>query len=397
MGIISTIVDLSKREYPSRARIVLITLGAPFFIVLIPLLLIWSASDPLSAILHPRHTTSGLIIAIAGLYIACWAVWTLFSRGRGTPIPIMSTQQLARSGPYLLCRNPMALGTIMYYLGISICLFDATPLLITAGFALLLLSYINLTEEKEVCLRFGDEYEVYKKSTPFIIPRWRELVKLFHFEGIPWPGSVVYNALSGTDIFRRHYQLVAQDIARYGTAHRILDIGTGPGRLLIALRQTFPDAALVGVDISPAMVAEARRNMNACGKRYCIEVKVADANALPFADATFDRVVSTAAFHHWKDPIRALSEAHRVLKIDGYALIYDLVRNMPKEVCRDVRARFGSFRLTLMWLHSFEEPFLNAEEMEALGRQTDFTVEETRFTGALCCLVLKKTALNENA
>ncbi|MFH1910516.1 MAG: hypothetical protein ABIK91_00580, partial [Pseudomonadota bacterium] len=46
----------------------------------------------------------------------------------------------------------------------------------------------------------------------------------------------------------------------------------------------------------------------------------------------------------------------------------------------------------LLWLHSFEEPFLNAEEMDALGRRTDFVVEGTRFTGALCCLVLRKAA-----
>lgn len=82
----------------------------------------------------------------------------------------------------------------------------------------------------------------------------------------------------------------------------------------------------------------------------------------------------------------------RVLKAHGDALMYDLVRDMPKAVCEDVRARFGSFQLALLWLHSFEEPFLNAEEMDALGRRTDFAVEGTRFTGALCCLALRKAA-----
>ena len=103
-------------------------------------------------------------------------------------------------------------------------------------------------------------------------------------------------------------------------------------------------------------------------------------------------MISTGSLHHWKDPVSALSEAHRVLKDDGYALMYDLVRNMTETVREDIRARFGSFRLALLWLHSFEEPFLNAEEMDALGRQTDFAVEGISFTGALCCLVLRKTA-----
>ena len=222
--------------------------------------------------------------------------------------------------------------------------------------------------------------------------RWRQLMKRFHPEGIPWPGSVLYNALSRTEVFRRHYELVALDVAHYGTAERILDIGTGPGHLLVALRQTVPNAELVGVDISPAMVAQARRNMKMSGQESRIEVRVAGADALPFADGTFDRVVSTGSLHHWKAPIHALSEAHRVLKAGGYALIYDLVRDMPEAVCEEVRRRFGGLRLTLLWLHSFEEPFLDAEEMEALGRQTEFEFEGTRFTGALCCLVLRKAA-----
>ena len=217
-------------------------------------------------------------------------------------------------------------------------------------------------------------------------------MKRLHPEGIPWPGSVLYNALSGSEIFLRHYELVAHDVAHYGTAQRLLDIGAGPGRLLLALRKTLPDTELVGVDISPAMVAQGQRNVKTCGRDTRIEVRLASANALPFADGTFDRVISTGSLHHWRDPVNALSEARRVLEADGYALMYDLVRDLPKAVCEDVRARFGGFRLALLWLHSFEEPFLNAEEMDALGRRTDFAVEGTRFTGALCCLALRKAA-----
>jgi len=215
-------------------------------------------------------------------------------------------------------------------------------------------------------------------------------MKRLHPEGIPWPGSALYNALSSTGIFLRHYELVAHDIVRYGAAGDILDIGTGPGQLLPVLRQAAPGTRLLGIDISTSMVAQARRNLEHYGWDPGIEVLAAGANALPFADKTFDRVVSTGSLHHWKDPLQALSEAHRVVKVGGYALLYDLVKDMPQEVCKEVRARFGGFRLALLWLHSFEEPFLNVEEMVQLGRQTDFAVEGTKFTGALCCLILKK-------
>jgi ubiquinone/menaquinone biosynthesis C-methylase UbiE len=160
----------------------------------------------------------------------------------------------------------------------------------------------------------------------------------------------------------------------------------------LAIQKAVPDTKLVGIDISPAMVEQAHRNMKTCGQSSQIKLQVARANALPFADETFDRVVSTGSLHHWKDPVSALAEVHRVLKNDGYALMYDLVRDMPKEICERIRAQFGSLYLALLVLHSLEEPFLDAKEMDALGRQTAFVVEGTRFTGALCCLVLKKPA-----
>lgn len=226
--------------------------------------------------------------------------------------------------------------------------------------------------------------------------RMRQFIKRFHPEGIPWPGSVLYNALSSTAIFLRHYELVAHDVAHYGTMPCILDIGTGPGRLLLAIRKVLPEATLFGVDISPSMVAQARRNLAKGRQDNRIDVRVADASALPFTDNTFNCVVSTGSIHHWKDPTRALSEIYRTLKFGGHALIYDLVRDMPRKLSDDIRVRFGGFRLALLWLHSFEEPFLNADEMEALGKSTNFIVEGIKFTGALCCLLLKKDVASQH-
>lgn len=220
----------------------------------------------------------------------------------------------------------------------------------------------------------------------------KNLMKKLHPEGIPWPWSLLYNAVSSTAIFREHYERVARDVARRSRFARILDIGTGPGHLLLAMQGVLPEAKVVGVDISYDMVSQARRNLSRRGRDFQIEVGVSDATALPFADESFQCVVSTGSLHHWKDPIPALSEAYRILTPGGCAMIYDLVRDMPEGVGRKIRIRFGNFRCALLWLHSFEEPFLNAGEMEALGKRTAFAVEGTRFTGALCCMVLKKSS-----
>jgi protein-S-isoprenylcysteine O-methyltransferase Ste14 len=64
----------------------------------------------------------------------------------------------------------MTLGTIMAYGGIAILIGSFTALLAVALFAAILIGYLKIIEEKELQMRFGNEYIEYKKKTPFIIP-----------------------------------------------------------------------------------------------------------------------------------------------------------------------------------------------------------------------------------
>ncbi len=66
----------------------------------------------------------------------------------------------------------------------------------------------------------------------------------------------------------------------------VVDICTGTGKAAIALAEWFPDADVVGVDLSPAMVAEAERRT--AGR---VRFQVADASSLAFPDESFDLVV----------------------------------------------------------------------------------------------------------
>lgn len=214
---------------------------------------------------------------------------------------------------------------------------------------------------------------------------WRRWLSRIEPEGIPWPGTCFYNALSRRSPFQKHYALVADDVAALRPAS-ILDLGTGPGWLLLRLRERLPGASLHGADISRAMVEKAAQNLAGSG----IELRCAGAESLPYPDASFDVVVSTGSLHHWKNPVAGLNEVYRVLKPGGRALVYDLVRKMPEDVTRRVRAEYGRFRATLMWLHSFEEPFYSSREMEALAAQSRFARGQTTFLGALCRLGLDR-------
>jgi ubiquinone/menaquinone biosynthesis C-methylase UbiE len=73
------------------------------------------------------------------------------------------------------------------------------------------------------------------------------------------------------------------------TPRRVLDIGTGTGRAAFLLARRYPEAEVVGVDIAPAMLEEARRLTppELAGR---VRFEVADAEHLPYPDASFDLV-----------------------------------------------------------------------------------------------------------
>jgi ubiquinone/menaquinone biosynthesis C-methylase UbiE len=96
---------------------------------------------------------------------------------------------------------------------------------------------------------------------------------------------------------------------------RALEVGAGTGFFLLNLAQAgVLDEGHV-TDISPGMVAAARRNAAALG--YDVEGQVADAEQLPYDDGSFDLVVGHAMLHHVPDVERALAEVLRVLRPGG--------------------------------------------------------------------------------
>ena len=218
----------------------------------------------------------------------------------------------------------------------------------------------------------------------------RKVLKKFHPEGIPWPGTVLYNAVSATSIFQRHYELIAQDVLNYCSEGCILDIGTGPGWLLEKLYQASSKLQITGLDISSSMVEKARENIKNAGLSDVIDIKEGGSDNIPFADNSFDAVISTGSIHHWKYPTAGLNEVYRVLKQGGYALMYDLVSDTPGYVMEKATQEFGRLKMFLLWLHAFEEPFYSHKDFHLLAHPTLFKDAQTRFVGVMFCLILNK-------
>src|SRR6266511_3880645 len=93
------------------------------------------------------------------------------------------------------------------------------------------------------------------------------------------------------------YERVAADVAAAGLPDgaRVLDVGTGPGRVPLAIARALPGLRVDGLDDA-------------------VRFTVGDVADLPYADATFDLVVSTMSQHHWADAAAGLRELRRVLR-----------------------------------------------------------------------------------
>jgi ubiquinone/menaquinone biosynthesis C-methylase UbiE len=94
---------------------------------------------------------------------------------------------------------------------------------------------------------------------------------------------------------------------------RVLEVGVGPG--VDFLQWARAGAVASGIDITEAAIAATKERLRAHG--LSADLRVADAEELPFADETFDLVYSWGVLHHTPDTLKALDETIRVVKRGG--------------------------------------------------------------------------------
>jgi len=104
---------------------------------------------------------------------------------------------------------------------------------------------------------------------------------------------------------------------------RVLDVASGTGTLAIAIRQQCPAASVTGIDGDPGIIRIATRKAAAAGAAVGFDHGLS--YALPYADATFDLVVSSLFLHHLSpaDKLRTAREMLRVLKPGGRLQLAD--------------------------------------------------------------------------
>ena len=167
----------ARHEYSPNQRLIALICLAPVFLLILPWLFVSLGRGldqrlgwpPFPA--QPANLILGLLLALPSFLFAFWSIYSQFTLGRGTPVPLMATQQLVVQPPYTYCRNPMALGTIGAYLGVAVLFQSIGAAVLVLFLVSLLLIYIWRVEEKEMVTRFGQDYLDYRRRTPFLIPR----------------------------------------------------------------------------------------------------------------------------------------------------------------------------------------------------------------------------------
>jgi SAM-dependent methyltransferase len=154
-----------------------------------------------------------------------------------------------------------------------------------------------------------------------------------------------------------------------GRERDVLEVGVGMGADHARWASSKP-RHLVGVDLTPRALEWTRRRLQIDGTRS--DLMLADAEALPFADDSFDIVYSWGVLHHTPGTEQAFSEVRRVLRRGGTARV--MIYHRPSIVGWLLWARYGLLagrpgrRLTDVYAEHMESPGTKGFTVEEAGR-----------------------------
>lgn len=100
---------------------------------------------------------------------------------------------------------------------------------------------------------------------------------------------------------------------------KVLDVACGPG--IVACELARVGAEVTGIDLTPAMIEQAR--MRADRENVRVAYHIGNALHLPFQGNSFDRVVTRYSFHHMQEPEKVLAEMVRVCRPGGRVIVID--------------------------------------------------------------------------
>ncbi len=186
-----------------------------------------------------------------------------------------------------------------------------------------------------------------------------------HFLHMPRCAASLYDWFMRMEPTRAQTCDVARDLAGRIDRGRLLDIGTGHGRLLLELHGLKPELELFGLDISPAMIEVAKRNL----KGVPADLRQGRAEQIPFPADFFDVVTCTGSLYLWDQPERGLAEIFRILQPGRSAYLFEVYKDVDRQA---FRTALGDRLRHLDALRRFIGPFALREALRIAARTEQY-------------------------
>ncbi|WP_153132170.1 methyltransferase domain-containing protein [Dechloromonas hortensis] len=214
---------------------------------------------------------------------------------------------------------------------------------------------------------------------------------------------------SDGDFFAREVDRRMQERLDYVKVEpkRILDLGCSRGASLVSLAERYPEAQLIGLDVVPAMLSEARPQRAAwqrwlgLGKSAEPVRLAADAAKLPLKSRSTAVIWSNLLLHWLDDPLPALAEAHRVLEVGGLLMFSTL----GPDSLRELRLAFAdgyAHTQRFIDMHDlgdmlvgcgFADPVMDMEVITLTYDDLDAMFADLRAAGSSCAMKARRHGL----
>jgi len=177
------------------------------------------------------------------------------------------------------------------------------------------------------------------------------------FIKFPWFAAKLY----GYMLFGQSTKTQINEIAQYLSSKidegKLLDVGTGPGRLLADLHNLNPHIELYGLDISESMLKLAEKNL----RGIPVDLRLGNIQKTEYEKNFFDIITCTGSFYLWDHPVESVNEIHRLLKVNGSAYLFETYKEYDEqEFERGLKSNLKNENL----LRRFFSPFFLKKQLD---------------------------------
>ncbi|MFX0061604.1 MAG: class I SAM-dependent methyltransferase [Candidatus Hermodarchaeota archaeon] len=137
----------------------------------------------------------------------------------------------------------------------------------------------------------------------------------------------MYDNLTRIKAIQKQFKEIAHFLTSQVRQGRLLDIGTGPGRLLLEIYNLNPSIELYGLDISNSMIQQAKKNLAGID----VDLRQGNIRNSDYQSNFFNIITCSGSFYLWDHPEQCLEEIHRLLKDGCSAYLFETFKGLDEK------------------------------------------------------------------